>query len=103
MPGSSCLGLWAVLEWSWGDEVLNEGGDEMSMSVSRDNSAEIDLQGEDEFHRTQALKPQKKKTLYKKIFNSRSTAPGGCYVRSERLPTDLFQHGEIMEISEYRI
>ena len=30
--------------------MVNEGVDEMSMSVSRDNEAEIDLQGQDEFH-----------------------------------------------------
>ena len=30
--------------------MVNEGVDEMSMSVSRDNDAEIDLQGQDEFH-----------------------------------------------------
>ena len=32
------------------DEVVNEGVDEMSIAVSRDNGAEIDLQGQDEFH-----------------------------------------------------
>ena len=32
------------------DEVLNEGGDEMSMSVSRDNQAEIYVQGKGELH-----------------------------------------------------
>ena len=32
------------------DEEVNEGVDERSMSVSRDTEAEIDLQGQDEFH-----------------------------------------------------
>ena len=30
--------------------MVNEGVDEMSMSVSRDNEADIELQGQDEFH-----------------------------------------------------
>ena len=69
------------------DEVVNEGVDEMSMSVSRDNDAEIDLQGQDELHQQgqQAKRrPQnpKEETLCKKNSNSRSTAPGGCYVSS---------------------
>ena len=53
------------------DEVVNEGVDEMSMSVSRDNDAEIDLQGQDEFHQQgQRAKHKhqnpKEETLYKK-------------------------------------
>ena len=32
------------------DEEVNEGVDERSMFVSRDTEAEIDLQGQDEFH-----------------------------------------------------
>ena len=56
------------------------------MAVSRDNGAEIDLKGQDEFHQQGQRakhKPQnpKEETLYKKISSSRSTAPGGCYVK----------------------
>ena len=81
---------WAVLGRSWGglgvilgrpwrlmindrrpmiDEVVNEGVDEMSMSVSRDNDTEIDLQGQDEFHQQgqrakQKHQNPKEETLY---------------------------------------
>ena len=65
--------------WPMINEVVNEGVDEMSMSVSRDNDAEIDLQGQDEFHQQgQRAKHKhqnpKEETLYKKLSNSRSTA-----------------------------
>ena len=105
-------GLWAVLGPSWAvlgrmrcsmiddrgrrlmnddrrpmvDEVINEGIDEMSMSVSRDNDTAIDLQGQGECHqRGQRAKhkhpnPKEEETLHKKISNSRSIALGGCYV-----------------------
>ena len=70
------------------DEEVNEGVDERSMFVSRDTEAEIDLQGQDEFHQQgqrakhKHQKP-KEETLYKKISSSRSTAPGGCNVKKE--------------------
>ena len=49
------------------------------------NQAKVDLQGQDEFHQQgQRAKHKhqnpKEETLYNKISNSRSTAPGGCYV-----------------------
>ena len=67
--------------------VVNEGVDEWSMSASRNNEAEIDLQGQDKFHQQgQRAKHEhqnpKKETLYKKICNSRSTASRGNYVIS---------------------
>ena len=76
------------------DEVVNEGVDEMSMSVSRGNDTEIDLQGQDECHQQgQRAKHKhqnpKEETLYKKISNSRSTAPGGCYVSSSSSSSGL--------------
>ena len=39
---------WSMIDGRW--LMVNEGVDEMSMSVARDNEAEIDLQGQDEFH-----------------------------------------------------
>ena len=47
----------------------------------------VDLQGQDKFHQQgqrakHKLQNPKKETLYKKSCNSRSTAPGGCYVSS---------------------
>ena len=71
------------------DEMTNEGIDEMSMSVSRNNDTEIDLQGQDEC-RQQGQRPKhkhqnpKEENLYKQISNSRSTDPGDCYVSSSR-------------------
>ena len=65
------------------DEEVNEGVDERSMFVSRDTEAEIDHQGQDEFHqRKHKHQNPKEEILYRKISNSRSTAPGGCYVSS---------------------
>ena len=56
--------------WPMIDEVVSEGINEMSMSVSRDTEAEIDLQGQDEFHQQgQEAKHKhqntKEETLYK--------------------------------------
>ena len=50
------------------DEVVNEGVDEMSMSVSRDNDAEIDLQGQDEFHQQGERESTNTKSTKKKPF-----------------------------------
>ena len=60
--------------------VVNEGVDEWSMSASRNNEAEIDLQGQAEFqHQGRRAKHehqnQKKETLYKKYGTPDRPAP----------------------------
>ena len=67
------------------DEEVNEGVDERSMSVSRDTEAEVDLQGQDEFHQQgerakHKHQKHKEETLYIKLCNFRSTASRGSYV-----------------------
>ena len=71
-------GLGALLARSW-------SGRGRLWAASRDQEAEIDLPGQEEFHQQgqrAKLKRQnpKEETLHKEISNSRSTAPGGCYV-----------------------
>ena len=100
--GRSCLGLWVVLGRSWGglglmkgrrriDEGINEGSmndrwrdrwrvDEGSMKGSMKDRWRIDESNRKNKQRKKTKKP-KEATLYLKLCNSRSPAPGGCYVK----------------------
>ena len=63
------------------------------------NEAKVDLQGQDGFHQQgQRAKHKqqnpKEETLYKKICNSRSTAPGGCYVKENHETHEKNERGQ---------
>ena len=59
------------------DEEVNEGVDERSMFVSRDTEAEIDHQGQDEFHQ----QGEREST------NTKSTKKTS-YIKNRQLPID---------------
>ena len=50
------------------DEEVNEGVDERSMFVSRDTEAEIDHQGQDEFHQQGERESTNTKSTKKKPY-----------------------------------
>ena len=60
------------------DEQVNEGVDERSMPVSRDTEAEIDLQGQDEFHQQGERESTNTKSTKKKHieFNAKRNITG---------------------------
>ena len=57
------------------DEEVNEGVDERSMFVSRDTEAEIDHQGQDEFHQQGSEPSTNIKTPKKKPYSKNYTTP----------------------------
>ena len=59
------------------DEEVNEGVDERSMFVSRDTEAEIDHQGQDEFHQQGERESTNTKSTKKKP-----------YIKNKQLPID---------------
>ena len=53
------------------DEVVNEGVAEISMSVSRENEAEIDIQALDEFHQQGQRAKHKHRNPRKKPYTKK--------------------------------